>query len=182
MKRIQHGLSLVELVAVLALTGVLAALALPDMAAMLRSHRLNTAVADLFGAVDLTRSHAIARGRRVLLVPLEPGGRNWRDGWVVLVDENGDRRPSPGEEVIASRAALPDGIAINVRFTSKATPDYVAYGPSGRSCSDTSSMVARWGTISLRQEDDIRRIKINMLGRARMCRPDRDGTSCPGED
>lgn len=175
----QSGISLVELVAVMALAAVLATLALPDMSAMLRRHRLHTAATDLFGAVGLARAEAIARGRRVLLVPLEPGGRNWHEGWVVFVDENADRRPSPGEEVIASRGPLPEGILVGTRFTTNPTPSYLAYGPSGRSCSDTSGMVARWGTISLVQGEDIRRIKINMLGRARMCRPD---PTCSGED
>jgi type IV fimbrial biogenesis protein FimT len=50
----------------------------------------------------------------------------------------------------------------------------------GRSCSDTSSMAARFGTLSLFQGRHTRRIKINMLGRARICDPARDGASCDG--
>lgn len=177
-----RGLSLIELVIVLALAAVLMLLAAPSMADMLRAYRLNSATADLFGAIDLTRAQAITRGQRVLLVPLEPGGSNWSHGWVVFVDADGDRRPTPGDEVIASHGPLHEGIVVSARFTSNPRPQYLAYGPSGRSCSASSSMTARWGTISLHQDSDIRRIKINMLGRARICRPDLEATTCEGSD
>ncbi len=176
------GVSLAELLAVLAVLSVLAMLAAPGMADMLRAYRLNAAVTDLFGAIDLTRTQAIARGRRVLLVPLEPEGRHWQRGWVVFVDDDGDRRPSPGEEVIASHGPLHDGIVVSARFTSNAAPQYLAYAPNGRSCSASSAASARWGTLSLHQQGDIRRIKINMLGRARVCRPDLEMSSCEGDD
>ena len=52
----------------------------------------------------------------------------------------------------------------------------------GRSCSDTSSLAARWGTLSITSGQQARRIKINMLGRARICDPARDGASCGGAD
>lgn len=176
-----RGVSLVELLVVLALAVILATLALPGMADMLRTYRLNTAVSDLYGAIDLTRAQAIARGRRVLLVPLEPGGVDWRKGWVVLVDEDNDRRPGPGEEVIASHGPLDQRTVITARFTSNRAPQYLAYCPSGRSCNDTGS-AARWGTISFHQDGQIRRIKINMLGRSRVCRPDTEPGTCEGEE
>jgi type IV fimbrial biogenesis protein FimT len=164
---------------VLAIVGVLGSLALPSMTETIKARRLDAAAVDLFGAIDLTRSQAVARGDQVQLVPLEPGGRDWSQGWVVFVDANGDRRPGPGEEVIASHGPVADGIVFSFNFTSNKLPYYIAYSASGRSCRDTSSIAARWGTISLHQEGKIRRIKINMLGRARMCRPEHDA-SCDG--
>ncbi len=177
----ERGATLVELVVVLAIVGVLGALALPGMHDMIQGRRLDTAAVDLFGAIDLTRSQAIARGDQVQLVPLEPNGADWSRGWVVFLDDDGDRRPGPGEEVIASHGPVADGIVFSFNFTSNKLPHYIAYSPSGRSCRDTSSMAARWGTISLHQDGKIRRIKINMLGRARMCRPEHDAT-CDGKE
>ena len=175
-----RGATLVELVAVLAIMAVLAALALPGMHDMVQARRLDTAALDLFGAIDLARSQAVARGDRVQLVPLEPKGANWSEGWVVFVDRDGDRRPGPDEEVIASHGPVAEGIVVSFNFTSNKLPYYIAYAASGRSCRDTSSMAARWGTISLHQDGKIRRIKINMLGRARLCRPEHDDT-CDGK-
>jgi type IV fimbrial biogenesis protein FimT len=182
MRRVACGVALVELMVVLAIAALLIGLASPDMSEMIRRHRLDTAVGDLFGAFDLTRSQAIARGDRVQLVPLEPGGTDWNSGWIVFIDANGDRRPGPGEEVIASHGPVADGIVISAKFTSNTPPYYFAYCGAGRGCSDAGSMTARWGTVSLRQDAQIRRIRINMLGRARICNPKRDPDTCGGPE
>jgi type IV fimbrial biogenesis protein FimT len=173
-----RGFSMIELLVVLLIAGVLAALASPEMRQMINRYRLDSAVADLYGAVDLARSQAIARGSRVQLVPLEAAGNNWSRGWVVFIDADGDRRPGPGEEIIASHGPVADGIIISFNFTSNRVPYYIAYNGAGRSCSDTSSMAARWGTLSLHQDSQIRRIRINMLGRARVCDPRREPDTC----
>lgn len=182
MRRRALGLALLELMIVLAIVAVLMVVAAPDLRDMIRRYRLDAAVTDLFGAVGLTRSQAIARGSRVHLVPLEAGGANWSSGWIVFVDADGDRRPGPAEEVIASHGPLAEGIVTSFNFTSNKLPYYIAYNGAGRSCSYSSSMTARWGTLSLHQDGQIRRIRINMLGRARICNPETDTDSCTGPD
>jgi type IV fimbrial biogenesis protein FimT len=176
------GFTLVELIAVLAIAAVMMSLASPDLRQMIRSQQLKAAANDLFGAVELTRSLAIARGRRVELVPAGGDPPDWRAGWVVFVDQDGDRRPGAGEEVIMRHGPLADGIAMDARFSSQQGAPYLAYNSMGRSCSDTSSLAARWGTLSIAADRQTRRIKINMLGRARICDPARDGASCGGAD
>ena len=180
--QMRRGFTLLELMVVLAIAAVLMGLASPEMRDLIRRQRLDSAVADLHGAIDLARSQAIARGARVQLVPLEPTGLNWSRGWVVFIDANGDRRPSPGEEVIASHGAIDEGIVISFNFTSNRQPYYIAYNAAGRSCSDASSAAARWGTLSLHQGREIRRIRINMLGRARVCNPAREPGTCTGPE
>ena len=176
------GFSLPELLVVLAIAAVMAGIALPDYRQMIRAQQLKAAASDLFGAIDLARTQAIARGRRVQLVPLDAAGGDWSGGWVVFVDQDGDRRPGFGEEVIQRYRAPAKGIAVAAVFSSQQGAAYLAYNSVGRSCSDTSSQTARFGTLSLVQGGQIRRIKINMLGRARLCDPARDGASCTGPD
>ena len=178
----RRGFSLVELMIVLAVSAVLIGLAAPEMRDMIQRRRLDAAVADLYGAIDLARSQAIGRGSRVQLVPLDAGGANWGSGWVVFIDADGDRRPGPAEEVIASHGPLPEGIVVSFNFTSNKLPYYIAYNGAGRSCSHSSSMTARWGTLSLHQDGQIRRIRINMLGRARICNPETERDSCSGPE
>lgn len=177
-----RGFSLLELTIVLAIVAVLTAVALPDLRQMIRAQQLKAAANDLFGAISLARTQAIARGRRVQLAPGDAEGRDWSRGWVVFIDDDGDRRPGDGEEVILRRGPLAAGIAVDAAFTSQQGASYLAYNSMGRSCSDTSSLTARWGTLSLVQGRQIRRIKINMLGRARLCDPARDGANCAGPD
>ena len=176
------GFSLAELLVVTAIVAVMAGAALPDFRHMIRAQQLKAATYDLFGAIDLARTQAIARGRRVQLEPLDAAGRDWSAGWVVFVDQDGDRRPGPGEEVIQRYSAPARGITVQANFSSQQGASYLAYNSMGRSCSDTSSLAARFGTLSLVQGGQIRRIKINMLGRARLYDPARDGASCSGPD
>lgn len=176
--RRQRGVTLLELLVVIAILCVMLSVALPDMRNLVRAYHLKAAVNDLFGAIDLTRTEAIARGRRVQLVPAGDADPDWSRGWVVFVDENGDRRPNGAEEVIMRHGPPADGIAIDAAFSGQHRSTYLAYNSMGRSCSDTSSLAARFGTLSLVQGGQTRRIKINMLGRARICNPARDGASC----
>lgn len=173
------GFTLVELLVVIAITAVLLGIVAGDMRSLIRDQQLKAALSDLFGAIDLTRSQAITRGQRVYLAP---AGNDWQGGWTVFVDADGDGRPGAADELIATHGPLAEGIAVTSGFTSPRTPDYIAYNGGGRSCSHTSSMAARWGTLSLTLGDSTRRIKINMLGRARACDPARDGASCSGPE
>jgi type IV fimbrial biogenesis protein FimT len=81
--------------------------------------------------------------------------------------------------VLAEHGPLAQGVAVAFSFTSPAPPYYIAYNGAGRSCRDSNPAAARYGTLSLFHGGGIRRIKINMLGRARSCDPARD-PSCDG--
>ncbi|NHZ89210.1 prepilin-type N-terminal cleavage/methylation domain-containing protein [Massilia sp. CCM 8733] len=177
-----NAFSLVELMAVLLIAAIALAVAVPDLRAMIRLYQLNAAVNDLSGAIGLTRAQAMARGQRVVLAPLEPAGTDWSLGWVAFVDHDGDRRPGASDELIATHGPVGKGIVVSAVFSSQKLPDYLAYNSAGRSCTATSSAAARWGTLSLFQGEQTRRIKINMLGRARVCDPARDGANCEGEE
>jgi type IV fimbrial biogenesis protein FimT len=173
------GFSLAEMTVTLAVAGVLLALAVPELGALLRSQQLKSAGGDLFAAIGMARSQALARGRIVKLLPRDPAGADWRRGWRVFVDRDGDGQPGPDDEFIAEHGPLPAGIAVVFAFVGAAPPYYIAYNGAGRSCSAGNSAQARYGTLSLFHGGAIRRIKINMLGRARSCDPARDA-SCDG--
>lgn len=174
------GVSLVELLVVLVLAGILLGAAAPVYQQVMRRMQLRVAANDLVAAIDLTRSQAITLGRPVLLAPLAPGGTNWEGGWVVFVDDNGNRRPDGGEARIFQHGPLPDGMTLVSAFSSGSLPLYLAYNGAGRSCSASNSLAARWGTLSLAQGDDARNVKINMLGRLRLCDPAIDTANCDG--
>lgn len=174
-----QGFSLSELAVVLGIAAIAAGMAAPNLHSLLRAQQLRSAAGDLFGAVALARAQAIARNETVKLAPNDAAGADWTRGWTVFVDRDGDRRPGPDDEVLAVHPALPQGMQADFSFTSQAAPHYIAYNGAGRSCSDTNSAAARLGTMSLFHGDHIRRIKINMLGRARICNPARE-RGCEG--
>jgi type IV fimbrial biogenesis protein FimT len=172
------GVSLPELCIVLTVAAISMAIAAPDLRDLVRSQQLKAAAGDLFAAIDLARAQALARGRQVKLVPVDPRGADWRQGWRVIDDRAGGGQPG-ADELIAEHGPLAAGIVIDFAFTNLAPPYYIAYNGAGRSCADGNSAAARWGTVSLFHGAHIRRIKINMLGRARVCDPARDA-GCDG--
>jgi len=178
-RRHRPGFSLVELMVALAVAGVLLGVAAPDLGALLRTQQLKSASGDLFAAIGMARSQALARGQVVKLLPLDAAGADWTRGWRIFVDRDGDGQSGALDDIIAEHGPLPAGLAIAFAFTGPAPPYYIAYNGAGRSCKDTNSAAARYGTLSLFHGGAIRRIKINMLGRARVCDPARDD-ACDG--
>jgi type IV fimbrial biogenesis protein FimT len=176
-----RGATLAELVVVLAIAAIASAVAAPDLHALLMAQQLKAASRDLFDAISHTRAQAIARGERVKLMPRDPQGADWTQGWTVFIDRDGDRVPGPADEVLAAHGPLPQGLRIGFSFTQSAPPQYIAYNGAGRSCRDTNSGASRLGTLSLFHGEQVRRIKINMLGRVRLCNPARDD-GCDGAD
>lgn len=172
------GLTLIELLIVVVLAMLLLGLAAPAFHGSLQRLRLQAAVNDLQAGIDLTRSQAIARGGKVLMAPLEASGADWQSGWAIFIDHNGNRRPDAGEPLLYRHDALREDIAITSKFTSGNAPTYIAYNAAGRTCSAASSLTARWGTLSLKQGEQARKIIINMLGRVRVCDPGPDGEGC----
>lgn len=176
------GLTLTELLVALLVAAVLAAVAVPDFKALLVRQRLRAGANDLFAAIDLARSQAMTRGRRITLVPLDAGG-DWARGWMVFADSNGNLLADAGEEVILRHEALADGIAVRYAFSATAggatAGPYIAYNGAGRSCGAASSAASHFGSLSLTAGTQARHIKINMLGRARICDPQAE-SDCGG--
>ena len=136
--RRQAGFSMAELLTVLAIAAVLAAMAVPNLGGVLRAQHLKVAVDDLFGSIGMTRAQALARNARVQLSPRDPVGADWSRGWTVFVDRDGDGVPGAGDEILSEHGALGGGIAVGFAFTSAAAPFYIAYNGAGRSTSNKS--------------------------------------------
>ncbi|GAB3438374.1 GspH/FimT family pseudopilin [Massilia solisilvae] len=180
-RRRRRGFSLLELLAVLAMAVIVFAVGAPSLAALVRAQQIRLAAGELFDAIGMTRAQAMARNERVEMLANGLPGNDWSLGWTVFVDRDGDHVPGAGDEILAVHGPLPRPIATAFSFTAAAPPYYIAYNGAGRSCSDTNSAAARMGTVSLFDGPLVRRIKINMLGRVRLCDPSRD-SDCDGPD
>ena len=173
------GHTLLELLAVLSIAALLMAAALPSLQQVLARQQVRAAATDLFSAIELTRAQAMARGQRVLLMPAGPGGMDWRTGWLVFIDRNVNLAFDGDDELLFRQGPLAADIIVQFAFSSATPPLYIAYNGAGRSCSATNSLAARWGTLSLILGKQRRHIKINMLGRVRVCDP-QQAANCSG--
>lgn len=174
------GHTLLELLAVLSIAALLMAAALPSLQQVLARQQVRAAATDLFSAIELTRAQAMARGQRVLLMPAGPGGMDWRTGWLVFIDRNVNLAFDGDDELLFRQGPLAAGFTVQFAFSSATPPLYIAYNGAGRSCSATNSLAARWGTLSLILGKQRRHIKINMLGRVRVCDPQQQAANCSG--
>jgi type IV fimbrial biogenesis protein FimT len=163
----QRGFTLTELLATAAITLVLGAVAVPSFRSVMDGIALR-------GAEEIAED-----GGPHLLAPSDEDG-DWAGGWTVFIDADDDRRPGEDDEVLLRRGPLAHGISASASFSSQPSPPYLAYNGGGRACAATNSMVARFGSLTLYQGAAVRRIKISMLGRARVCNPAHDRT-CGGD-
>jgi type IV fimbrial biogenesis protein FimT len=169
---------LLELMMALAVASILFSSAVPDMHQAIEAFQLRTAAADLTAAIHETRAEAIARGQ---IVTLLANNSDWHQGWSIIVDTNANRIADPGERILKWHRSLPKAIEIRAGFTDPTAPFYIAYNSAGRSCRPAHPKAANFGTISLNAGEQQRNIKINMLGRVRLCDPSRE-SPCTGVD
>jgi type IV fimbrial biogenesis protein FimT len=114
MKRATKGFTLLELMVVLAIAGVLAAIAIPTMSDFMRNSRITAAANDVMAALHFTRSESIKRRQPVTLCTsanaqaATPACANspLLTGWVSFVDLNQDGVINVGEDVLLQHEAM----------------------------------------------------------------------------
>lgn len=170
-----RGFTLLEALVVLALLGVLLALAAPGLSNLRQKHQMQSHAEQMQSSLMLSRSEALRRQQRVTLCVRGQGQDcalqgTWSQGWVVFVDGNGNAQRDKDEPVLQLQPALPAFLTLR----GNATVDrYVSYGPDGRSQSSTGAFQA--GTLTLCSPDlpHVWRMVINAVGKSRLEKADR---------
>lgn len=170
------GFTAIELMVTLAIAAILMAIAMPSFSGIIKNQKIQTTVSDFFAAVNLTRSEAIRRGTRVDLIPAE-GGADWGKGWVIFVDRNGNRQPDNDEEIIFTHGPAPKDLLIESAMTDSST-QYLAYNGQGRTRTNDSGQQPQSGSVTFTLDEQVRKIKVNFLGRARICNPAQEPSTC----
>jgi type IV fimbrial biogenesis protein FimT len=90
-----RGFTMAEILIVLTILGVLAAIAAPNLMDMVRTQRIKTASFDVFSSMNVARSEAIKRNRPV---SVRPNGGDWARGWQIYDSAGTVIKEQPGWE------------------------------------------------------------------------------------
>lgn len=164
------GVTLVELLVVLAVASILLAIVVPGYAYLVGTSRLAALTNDFVTALHLARSEAIKRGMRVTVcktgnaqaaAPACDAGAAWEQGWLVFVDSGARGVIDGNDSVLWVR----DGVTGATITPPHNYSRYVSYLPSGNT--QGSGNLAN-GTLSLCAAGSRRDIVINTAGRLRL--------------
>jgi type IV fimbrial biogenesis protein FimT len=131
----QIGITMIELLIVLAIAIILATLTAPSFAGFINNTRLSSATSQLASDLNRARSEAIKRNSWVLVCVRNSAGTdcgtstNWQNGWLVCQDIE------PNGSCDAATAQNPNPIvirqALNANLTLTGSTASVRFNPSG---------------------------------------------------
>ncbi len=146
------GFTIPELMAVVAILGIMGAVAAPSFSELISSQRAKSASTDIFTSLLRTRSEAIKRNMPVTVSAAADG---WAAGWTVA-------HPTDDEVLLEDRGAV-SGVTMT-------GPDSVTFLPNGRiSGADVPAF-----DISATGSDKHRCITVDLSGR-----PKQTAEACP---
>lgn len=174
--RSNRGFTLIELVATVAIVGILAGVGAPSMAEFAERQRASAAVGTLMSQMALARTAAITHNRRTVLCPSPDGrhceaGNDWSQGWLLFVDEDGNHRPDADADILR---ADQDPTNRHLRVVSTRGRQQLRYLPDGRSAGSNLTI-----SICNKRSQVLAQVIVNNVGRPRSERPKKE-MACPG--
>lgn len=165
-----RGMTLLELIATLAIAAIVLMLGVPSLQEWIRNNRFLTDVDALVVALQLTRSEAVKRGVRVTLCKSADGTScahegGYEQGWIVFVDPNNNATVDADEEVIRVFDAIAAGTGTTLTGN-QPVEKYVSYTADG--VARLASGAFQAGTLTACLPPKARRIVINSVGRVKV--------------
>lgn len=164
----QRGVTLIELMIVLAIAAIILALAVPNFREFVARNRLDGAAQDLMATLQLARSEATRRGEQVTLrLAGTAGSKNWGSGWTMFVDADRDGVLDTGEEVIRQGMAMTAPLTL---IGSSSLDTFFAFNRDGRLTNAGGGyfVLCQGGALTEDGQSRSRAVLINGAGRVRM--------------
>lgn len=136
MKKVQ-GFTLIEVLLVVALIGIIAAIGLPAFSEISANNRLMTSANNFIGSFHRARSEALKRSTEITLLACKPdcgttGTASWENGWQIFIDTDGDDAYTAGtDELLNAVDDLPPSMTASQNGTTPINTIYT-YNAQGR--------------------------------------------------
>lgn len=179
MKR-TRGLTAVEVVTVIAILGVLAALAGPSFVNLIRSTQVSSLVNTFMADMRFARSEAIRRGGAIIMCRSDapeaasptcgsgsgPGGNGWVSGWLIFEDRDNSNAFNTGDQLLRVQSAITN---INTFLESGGSSSTkFEFTPTGRLKNLAGSTQLQVGSSPLFTNAQQRTVCVSQSGRVRV--------------
>ena len=143
----ESGFTIFELVMVMLVVAILAAIGVPSFKYVTNSNRVATEVNSLLGDMQYARSEAVKEGLPVTVCVSNAGGTgcanstSWQSGWIVFADSNGDGARGASEAILKAQTAFTStDTFVADNNTKKITFNRNGYGSTGAAVTVTITL------------------------------------------
>lgn len=174
------GFSIIELMIVITIVGILAALAVPSFDDMIKNNRRTVIANELTAALMFARGESAKRGQPVTVCGMTSGGgasctggATWDYGWMTFLDPDADGAIAAGSDLIQRYVSEYSGITVRSATTGAGHITMKPFNQGGTSATLT--------ICDSRGAGKARAVVVEPNGRSRISEKDRDDDAlvCP---
>lgn len=177
----QQGFTLLELIITVTIAAIVLVIGVPSFQETIRQNRLTAYTNQFVGSLNLARSEAIKRGRRVVVCPSTDGATcaasgDYEQGWIVFADANANNATGDaGDVVIRVFEKMPAGMTL---IGSAEIQSLVFYTPDGLAQKSDGTAVGNNAKWTVCKDSKAREITITTIGRVGVI-SEPTGFTCP---